>query len=106
MKTTKSRTKKHSIDEGGFIRSVGLVRSRVESFQIYPYSIPAVRELNLLKLHTKVTYLVGENGSGKSTLIEAIAVAAGFNAEGGSKNFMFASRRTDSTLHEAIQLGR
>ncbi len=49
---------------------------------------------------------MGENGSGKSTLIEAIVVAAGFNAEGGSKNFMFASRRTDSTLHEAIQLGR
>ena len=40
----------------------------------------------------KVTYFVGENGSGKSTLIEAIAVAAGFNAEGGSRNFEFATR--------------
>jgi kynurenine formamidase len=29
-----------------------------------------------------VTFVVGENGSGKSTLIEAIAVAAGLNAEG------------------------
>jgi predicted ATPase len=39
-----------------------------------------------------VTFLVGENGSGKSTLIEAIAVAAGFNAEGGSRNFRFTTR--------------
>ncbi|MGH3793661.1 MAG: AAA family ATPase [Pseudonocardiaceae bacterium] len=30
-----------------------------------------------------VTFLVGDNGTGKSTLIEALAVAAGFNAEGG-----------------------
>jgi predicted ATPase len=36
-----------------------------------------------------VTFLIGENGSGKSTLLEAIAVARGFNAEGGTKNFRF-----------------
>ena len=96
MKTTRSKSKKHTIDEGGFIRSVGLVRSRVDDFNVYPYTIPAVRDLNLLKLHPKVTYLVGENGSGKSTLIEAIAVAAGFNAEGGSINFNFS---TQNILH-------
>ena len=32
-----------------------------------------------------MTFLVGENGSGKSTLIEAIAVAAKLNAEGGGQ---------------------
>jgi predicted ATPase len=32
-----------------------------------------------------VTFFVGENGSGKSTLLEAIAVASGFNPEGGTK---------------------
>lgn len=53
-----------------------------------------------------VTFLVGENGSGKSTLIEAIAVAAGFNAEGGSKNFRFATRRSESELHTALRLAR
>ncbi len=106
MKTMRSKSKKHAIDEGGFIRSIALARNRVDSFRVYPYSIPAIRELNLLKLHPKVTYFVGENGSGKSTLIEAIAVAAGFNAEGGSTNFNFATRRTDSNLHEAIQIGR
>ena len=44
-----------------------------------------------LELDPSVTYLIGENGSGKSTLLEALAVAAGMNAEGGSSNF--ASRR-------------
>jgi predicted ATPase len=35
---------------------------------------------------------VGEHGRGEWTLVEAIAVAEGCNAEGGSKNFNFASR--------------
>jgi predicted ATPase len=53
-----------------------------------------------------VTFFVGENGSGKSTLIEAIAVAAGFNAEGGSRHFNFATRRSESKLHEYLRLAR
>ena len=40
-----------------------------------------------------MTLLIGENGSGKSTLLEGIAVAAGFNAEGSSKNFQFETTR-------------
>jgi predicted ATPase len=46
-----------------------------------------------------MTYFIGENGSGKSTLLEAIAVSLGFNAEGGSKNFSFGTRRSHSQLH-------
>jgi predicted ATPase len=65
-----------------------------------------VRKLGTLELDPKVTFLVGENGSGKSTLVEAIAVAAGFNAEGGSKNFNFATRRSESSLHETFRLTR
>lgn len=53
-----------------------------------------------------VTFLVGENGSGKSTLVEAIAVAAGFNAEGGSRNFAFATRASESSLSGALRIGR
>ncbi|NUP29970.1 MAG: AAA family ATPase [Nocardia sp.] len=50
------------------------------------------------------SFLVGENGSGKSTLIEAIAVAAGLNPEGGSQNYRFATRSTESVLGEHLVL--
>lgn len=56
----------------------------------YPFNIPAVRHLEKmgsLTLEKPVTFFVGENGTGKSTLIEAIAVAMGFNGEGGSRDF-------------------
>jgi predicted ATPase len=65
-----------------------------------------VRDLETLRLHDKVTFFIGENGTGKSTLIEAMAVAAGFNAEGGSRNFNFATRRTESELHQVLRLVR
>lgn len=65
-----------------------------------------VRALDTLELTAPVTMLVGENGSGKSTLVEAIAVALGLNPEGGTQNFMFATRDTHSALHEALRLGR
>jgi predicted ATPase len=85
---------------------VNLRRDAVESFDKYPFSIPAVRELEELALDPKVTFLVGDNGTGKSTLVEAIAVAAGFNAEGGTKNFAFATRRSESELHRHLRVAR
>jgi predicted ATPase len=90
----------------GFVRSVSLLRDRVPDFDRYPFDIPAIRTLDTLELHPKVTFFVGENGSGKSTLIEAIAGLAGFNAEGGSKNFQFATRRTESELRDVLRLTR
>ena len=59
-----------------------------------------------LEFSNPVTFLVGENGTGKSTLIEAIAVAYGFNAEGGSKNFSFSTKNTHSELCDHITLIR
>ena len=46
-----------------------------------------------LSFTSNITFFVGENGTGKSTLLEAIAVAYGFNAEGGSRNFTFFNQR-------------
>jgi len=89
-----------------FIDSISLKREFVPSFDVYPFSIPAIRHLHSLKLHPRVTFFIGENGSGKSTLLEAIAVAEGFNAEGGSRNFMFKTRDTHSELHKCIGLAR
>lgn len=56
----------------------------------------------VLKLASHITFLVGENGTGKSTLIEAIAIAYGFNAEGGTKNFNFATTKSHSELWEHL----
>lgn len=69
----------------------------------YPFNLPVVRNLDELEFHPKVTFVVGENGSGKSTLIEALAVAWGFNAEGGSKNFNFSTRSSHSELHRFVR---
>jgi predicted ATPase len=89
-----------------FLTSITLKRDKVSSFKEYPFSIPAIRNLRELSLPGPVTFLVGENGTGKSTLLEAIAVACGFNAEGGSKNFRFSTRGTHSGLHEYLRLVR
>jgi predicted ATPase len=53
-----------------------------------------------------MTIFVGENGSGKSTLVEAIGVAAGFNAEGGSVNFRFRTQRHEPELARHLRLVR
>lgn len=89
-----------------FVRSIVLKREAIRSFDEYPFSIPAIRNLSALELDPRVTFFAGENGSGKSTLVEAIAVAAGFNAEGGSSNFRLSTRESHSALHEAVRLVR
>lgn len=77
---------------------------KVEDRSRYPYSLPAVAGLSEIEFHPKVTFFVGENGSGKSTLIEALAVAWGFNPEGGSKNFRFNTFSSHSPLHGVLRL--
>src|SRR5258705_254617 len=89
---------------GPYMLTVKLRRDKITSFDQYPFSLPVVRNLESLELHSAVTFLVGENGSGKSTLLEAIAVAWGFNPEGGTKNFRFQTRGSHSVLHEYLRL--
>ena len=73
----------------------------------YLYGLPVIRSLvrqKELALQKPVTFLVGENGAGKSTLLEAVAVASGFNPEGGSRNFHFSTYASHSELYECIKL--
>lgn len=83
-----------------------LDRGKVESFDEYPYSLPAISSLTSLRFHPKVTFFVGENGSGKSTVLEAIAAAVGLNPEGGSRNTQFSTKNTHSGLFETMHLVR
>ena len=69
----------------------------------YPFGLPAVHDLDKIEFGD-VTVLVGDNGTGKSTVVEAIAVATGFNAEGGGRNLRFATHATHSELHEHLVL--
>lgn len=87
----------------GFLRAITLLRERIEDPNVYPYTIPSIRSLETLAFHPRVTFFVGENGSGKSTILEAVALLLGFNAEGGTKNFSFATCRTESELHRALR---
>lgn len=75
----------------------------------YLGGLPVVRHLaqrEELFFSKSVTFLVGENGTGKSTLLEAIAVAYGFNAEGGTRNFSFSTNSTHSELYRHLTLSR
>lgn len=75
----------------------------------YFYLLPAIQYLlknRSLPFKSDVTFFVGENGTGKSTLLEAIAVAYGFNAEGGTRNFLFSTNETHSELYRFLTLSK
>ncbi|MCD7737971.1 MAG: AAA family ATPase [Lachnospiraceae bacterium] len=72
----------------------------------YLRKIEALTGLDYIEFRKPVTFFVGENGSGKSTLLEAIAVAWGFNPEGGTKNYRFSTYDSHSELCDAIRLSR
>ena len=89
------------------VRSIRLRRDEIPDAAAWPWSLPAVRRLDDLRLDPAVTFLVGENGSGKSTLVEGIALAAGLNPEGGTMNFHFATREDSvSPLGDLLTLVR
>ena len=75
----------------------------------YLRHVPAVQWLemgNQLHFSGDITIFAGENGSGKSTVLEAIAVACGFNPEGGTKNFRFSTRQTHSPLCDLLSVSK
>lgn len=94
------------LDAQHYLLDVTLRRDAVPSFREYPFSLPVVRNLTSIEFHPKITFLVGENGTGKSTLLEALAVACGFNPEGGTRNFSFTTRASHSQLHKALVISR
>ena len=77
----------------------------------YRRNIRTIAWINSLAFHSLITFFVGENGSGKSTLLEAMAVAYGFNPEGGTVNYSFSTydshsgfcKFIDCTLMIALQ---
>ena len=72
----------------------------------YLRDISALKGFGRLAFESNVTFFAGENGTGKSTLLEGIAVAYGYNPEGGTRNYHFSTYRDVSELEEAVRLVR
>jgi len=87
-----------------FLNRIELRRDDIPSYHEYPFSIPSIKNLDQLNLHSKVTFFVGENGSGKSTLLEAIADKCEFNTAGGGKNNYYEVDASESALGDYIRL--
>ena len=73
-----------------FIKKISINWNEIEE-DTYLREIPALQFEEFLTFDRNVTFFAGENGSGKSTLLEGIAVAYGFNPEGGTKNYCFST---------------
>ena len=87
-----------------YIRQLAFEHGVPPNIGEYPFNIPAVQQCQEIEFHPDVTFFVGENGAGKSTLIEAIAVAYGYNAEGGTRWSRFDTQSTHSSLHRHLRL--
>lgn len=92
-----------NLSEKPYLKEIRLNRKTVENPNAYPFGLPAIKSFGNLAFHPDVTFFVGENGTGKSTLIEAIAIAMGFNPEGGTKHSTFSTKHTHSPLHHHLK---
>lgn len=73
----------------------------------WPMTVPAVAQLAHEGLDLGAgTVLVGENGTGKSTIVEAIAMAFGLNAEGGTPNSRNSTYDSESGLDRHLRCVR
>lgn len=88
-----------------FIQGIIIDWDKIEQHS-YLRDIDAISGLERLEFTKPVTFFVGENGSGKSTLLEAIAVAYGFNPEGGTKNYVFSTYDSHSELCNAMRISK
>lgn len=88
-----------------FIQRLSINWDKIEEGS-YLRKIEALNKLDELVFEKSITFFVGENGSGKSTLLEALAVAYGFNPEGGTKNYSFSTYDSHSQLYEAIRVSK
>lgn len=86
-----------------FIQSVSIDWNKISRYS-YLRNIESIKNLERLIFTSSITFFVGENGSGKSTMLEAIAIASGFNPEGGTKNYNFSTRDTHSELCDALKI--
>ncbi|WP_455676036.1 AAA family ATPase [Pradoshia sp.] len=87
-----------------FLKKVSLLHDQIPVGEQYPFSIPAIRNLDSIHFKKPICFFVGENGTGKSTLLEGIAANIGFNPAGGSRNNMYDVYASESDLGNYLRL--
>jgi len=87
-----------------YLKKVSLLRENIKSFNLYPFSIPAIKSFYQIEFKSNITFFVGENGSGKSTLLEAMAHQCNFNTAGGGRNNVYDVPASESVLADYIRL--
>jgi predicted ATPase len=85
------------------LKSITLLRERVQDWDTYPFCVPAIRAFEQLTLRSRVCFFAGENGTGKSTLLEAIAAHYGFGREGGNRNFSNDSTASNHSMDQLVK---
>ena len=88
-----------------FLKKIGIHWNLISEGS-YLRNISSLQNVKEIVFEKPVTFFAGENGTGKSTLLEAIAVASGFNPEGGSINYSFSTYDSHSELCRALTLSR
>jgi predicted ATPase len=85
------------------LKTIKILRERVENWDTYPFFVSAIRSFDELKLRSRVCLFAGENGTGKSTLLEAIAAHYGFGREGGNGNFGNDSTESNHSINPLVR---
>ena len=85
------------------LKKLKLLRERVEDWEKYPFSVPAIGSLQEFEFHSQVCFFAGENGTGKSTLLEAIAAHYGFGPEGGNRSFLNDSTESNHSIDPLVK---
>lgn len=89
-----------------YVKSLNLKSEKIDTYDTFPFHLPIIKFFEEIVFHPNVTFIVGENGMGKSTLLEGIAIALGFNPEGGTKNFNFSNYDSHSDLDQYLRLAK
>lgn len=88
-----------------FIKQLKINWEEIDQYS-YLNQIDTLKNISELEFNHNITFFVGENGSGKSTLLEGIAVAYGFNPEGGTLHYRFSTYQDVSELGENMKLAK
>lgn len=107
----KQKRRERKAREALFVDRISTGATEIDSIEgaMYLSRIPVIKAMlkgKMININSPVTFFVGDNGTGKSTLLEAIAIAVGYNAEGGGKNFDFETRNTHSGFHGILHVSR